>query len=144
MSEELVKDRIIPEAAQKRAPDWIQCIREKYALPVDWDFVVFTAKGEGLGEYFEVTGGVYKTPFKSCLRKGEINRRAPEPGTGCTVVLPRIEYKAWLEKWERDTGLCAPCSGSGFTLRSCGVSGTIYRKCSKCDGTGLPKKQEAA
>ena len=144
MNGELVANRTIPETAQKRPPDWIQCIREKYGLPADWNFVTSTAEGSGIAEYFKVTGGIYKTPFKSGPRKGEINRRKPEPGTECTVVLPRIEYRQWLEKWETDTSLCAPCSGAGFALHSFGVSGCTYRKCSKCGGTGLAKRQEAA
>jgi len=144
MSEELVKDRTIPEAAQDRLPTWIQCLREKYRLPADWDFKVSTAKGKGDGEYFEVTGGVYNATFKSGPRKGEVNFRKPEPGTECTVVLPRVEYRKWLEKWEIDTSLCAPCTGSGFVTHSFGASGTTYRKCSKCGGTGLAKRREAA
>ena len=144
MHDSLVKDRTIPEAAQNRMPSWIQCIREKYHFPADWDFKVCSAKGKVGGEYFEVTGAVYETEFKRGPRKGEINFQKPEPGTECTVVLPKIEYQEWLEKWELDTGFCSQCSGSGFTLASGGASGTFYRKCNKCGGSGRVAREVAA
>jgi hypothetical protein len=141
---ETFKERTIPTAAQDRLASWIRCAIETYSLHPDWEFCRSTAKGKGDSEYFEIEGGVYKTCFKRGPRKGEINYRAPEPGTGCTVVLPRKLYKQWLERWEREMGLCSACEGSGRTLASCGVSGTTYRTCSKCSGSGEAQASRSA
>ena len=52
------------------------------------------------------------------------------------VVITMDEVRQARIRWENETGLCSHCGGSGQQVKSTGISGTTYRECISCDGTG--------
>ena len=78
-----------------------------------------------------VTGGVPHTSGPEAKRwKGVPVSR---------VLVTDADVQAAIDAFEEETGKCAECSGYG--TRACGwsaESGTRYRPCEKCGGTGKP------
>lgn len=130
-------ERIIPDAVAKRPPTAEQHAKEMYALPADWQAWKWEVHGDRATGYLELTGGVYRHKLLRGPRKGETNYRKPEPNTEQTVALPYATQAAWRFQWERETGHCSYCEGTGQALWkwSAGV-GNAYAACIKCDGTG--------
>jgi DnaJ-class molecular chaperone len=52
------------------------------------------------------------------------------------VVITVDEVRQTRIRWENETGMCSHCGGSGQQVKSTGISGTTYRECISCDGTG--------
>lgn len=81
-------------------------------------------------------GGVYRTVLRSGKRKGRKNYSKPEPGTVHTIVISESDRLAFEAAWEAETGKCHQCTGTRVTIKSTGVSGTTWRTCRRCEGSG--------
>lgn len=85
-----------------------------------------------------LTGAVCPEVYKSGPRKGRTNYKAHDPKTKRMVALTTDSRRAFALAWEMETGRCSECQGRGETVASCGVSGTKYRECMACKGSGKP------
>ena len=106
--------------------------REKYGLPPDWEWFKIEAKGAGATGYHELVGAVSPR-----LLDGSRDFKNRDKSTEATVVLPYADHLAFLVAWERQTGKCHACYGTGHWF--CGWSadhGNKYRKCDRCGGAG--------
>jgi hypothetical protein len=57
-----------------------------------------------------------------------------------TVYISATDHERWQRNWERKTGKCAECQGSGRTWATLRVDKpTECRPCSRCAGSGKPK-----
>lgn len=68
-------------------------------------------------------------------RKGR--RSFVDKGRLTTIIVTRNEEDAVRAEYERETGHCSACLGSGREFAKWDhVTGTWFRTCKKCDGTG--------
>lgn len=115
--------------------------REKAGMPPTWLAYRWACMPPGHPEtlYYEVEGIVTTATYKSGPRKGRPNYDAGDQSTERTVIISAAEHAEYVARWERETGKCAACNGSGKEIASCGVDiETTYRPCRKCKGTGRP------
>lgn len=137
-----VVDRTVlaPKAERPKAPDWWLLIAQQRGVPEGWRWVsleVLDTKVPRAQAHNLITGAVYSTLLKSGPRKGEPNFKKPDPGTERRLVISFAELDAFCAQWERETGTCSKCIGSGEELaRYSSVDGSTYRTCSRCRGTG--------
>lgn len=92
-------------------------------------------------QVIKLTGAVAPL-FTRGPRKGEPNFKKSDPATRREVFLPVEEHKAWVEEWEKKTGLCSHCQGKG--QRPAGWSaetGSWFKSCGACGGSGSGKTQ---
>jgi len=68
--------------------------------------------------------------------KGTPNWKKRDKATDRQFVITMRDYDARKEQWERDTGKCFECYGSGQSFASTGRDGTKYRDCRRCNATG--------
>jgi hypothetical protein len=134
-----------PEAVRLRPPTTDQHARELYNLPASWEAYSWSAKGERDTGFIELNGGVFNKKIERGRNKGKTDFRSPEPGTSATLSLSHAAHKAWLARWEVETGHCAECLGTGLAWAGwCSVYGTSFRPCTKCGATGSSAKAEQA
>ena len=115
------------------APDFhAMTAREVHHLPDDWQPRIYESLDRNLG--FQLTGAVPIGFYSRGPRKGM--PKFPPKRDLQRVVITTAELDACKVKWERETGLCHCCGGSGETVRSVSASGTTYRACSACNGSG--------
>ena len=116
-----------------RAPD-IHALtaRRVHGLPADWQPRIYEALDRGLG--FALRGAVPIGTYSRGPRKGR--PKWPPLGQLQRVVITADEVRQERIRWENETGLCSYCGGSGQQVKSTGISGTTYRQCISCDGTG--------
>ena len=132
-----MNERIVPDVVAKRPPTSEQHAREFYGLPADWECYKWEVHGDKGTGYITLTGGVYRHKLLRGPRKGQTNYRKPEPGTEQTIALPYAAQAAWRVQWERETGHCSYCEGTGQALSGWRAkTGNSYVTCLKCDGTG--------
>ncbi len=67
--------------------------------------------------------------------KGQPNWSKRDKSTDRKIVITTRDYDERKRRWVLETGTCAECD-SGKTVASCGISGTTYRDCQTCNGTG--------
>jgi RecJ-like exonuclease len=60
--------------------------------------------------------------------KGRPNWRKMDQATERVVIITVAEHEAWKLEWERKTGNCAECVGTGITAWE--------RLCRRCGGSG--------
>lgn len=83
-----------------------------------------------------VTGACYSL-CTTGKRKGLPNWRKKWPDTERKVFLGNDEHDAFRLKWERDTGKCHRCGGTGQEERGWHYqTGTRFGTCARCSGTG--------
>lgn len=95
------------------------------------------------GQVNRLDGGVYPLNSKG-KNQGQPNWRNPEPGTRQTLYITPLEHSAWLLGWENRTGSCSRCfrhPGEEFESWN-HLTGTKYRTCGRCKGTGKAPAQE--
>lgn len=132
-----------PEVVENRMPSAEQHCRELYGFSKDWQVCAWHVKGDGAGKYLELTGGIYPETYKSGKRKGQTNYRKPQ--TESMVSLANMAHEAWLVQWERETGYCAACEGTGHERAGWNhIKGCCFRPCQKCDATGTAKQTAEA
>lgn len=110
-------------------------LRQEYSLPDGFEFWKWKCFPESGGEtiYVEFTGGVVP-PFKSGPRKGKPNYRN---ATGNRVFNVTVEQaRQWESDYERETGRCRVCRGSGEELKklNCITGEKVMRVCRRCNG----------
>jgi hypothetical protein len=127
-----VKERVRP-------PDfWNMMAREVYGMPEGWRWCKLQAVGPHDRRDLcvsMVTGAVFPNITKG-PNKGYFNWKKRDRDTEQTIPIPFRDYDAFVEAWEKKTGTCSSCGGSGETIASAGIRGTTYRKCVRCNGSG--------
>lgn len=140
------KDRNpVPEAARLRRPDETTFLVERHSLPAGWRVSAWEVKNDRTPqEFIEVKGAVYP-PITRGKRKGLPNYRKPEPGTEMRLSFTLEDITAWCAEWERETGLCSACEGTGHAWNGWHHErGNHFRVCSACDGSGQAPAARAA
>ena len=114
--------------------------RELVAMPPEWDAyeweVIGRESASTEAKLYRVVGAVAQLKTRGKY-KGHPNWDKLDRDTVKTAYFTPAEHEAWVLEWERKTGLCAECTGSG--QRSVGWSaagGKRYKPCSKCEATG--------
>lgn len=55
------------------------------------------------------------------------------------VYISQKEYAERMTAWEKKTGMCSRCAGTGEVFQSISVAdGIKYQQCPKCKGQGRP------
>lgn len=113
--------------------------REKSGYGETWhaySFECLPHNGSGLFKYFAIRGA--KTPLVTKgKRAGRPNWRQKDRSTDELIIITPEEHEHWLSRWRQATGKCSECVGEGRTVASFGGSGTTYRTCRICGGSGL-------
>lgn len=105
-------------------------VAEKFGLPDEWR-LCFISAGDGPPGWVTIQGAVWDT-LKSGKRKGRTNFKKPLTEIS-THWYEESAFDAWLLEWEKRTGLCHRCRGSGQETASVSVKdGVTYRPCSRC------------
>ena len=79
-----------------------------------------------------VTGAVCLVRYKSGPNKGELNWAKRDRATERTLIITFKDVDARERQWERDTGKCCRCAGSGKDP---------WGSCGRCRGSGIPSRQ---
>ena len=108
--------------------------RRVHGLPDEWQPRIYESIERGLGVM--LTGSVPLGFYTRGPRKGAPKFPPRRDMQRVIVTSAEIEQTRW--DWERETGWCHRCGG-GQTVKSIGISGTTYRNCPECDGTGAAK-----
>ena len=87
---------------------------------------------ERLGGGVVIKGGIPRLITRG-PRKGE---KTWDTQNSQTVVVSSEDIDREFHRFEAETGKCGECMGEGKTVASAGVSGTTYRECKVCKGTG--------
>lgn len=110
--------------------------KEKYGLPGNWRIYRWACQPPN-GKtvlFLELSGAV--APNK---KNGHPNWRKLEKPTECTITLTVKEHDEWKLEWEKRTGKCYECTGSGNVFAEWSAKdGTKYRQCPRCKGTKMP------
>ena len=126
-----------PAAVKERPPNYEQHVREMFGFAREWELVSWEVKGKGATEYLEIVGGVYRTIYTKGKNAGRINFSKPEPDTLATVALPTKAHDVWISNWEKDTGHCHRCFGTGQACTGWSAAeGSRFSPCKRCDATG--------
>jgi hypothetical protein len=112
---------------------YLAAARKKLNAPPEWEWYaleVLTPTDDTL-----VTGGIPNAGGRSRRWRGVEPQKC---------VVTRADVAAVNDEYERDTGLCCRCAGTGETLASASVDrGNTYRKCARCVGTGKTLTERA-
>jgi hypothetical protein len=111
--------------------------REKAGLPQEWrlyKWELFPKAGPDF-LYVQITGAVALTKYTKGPRKGRTNWS--QKSCQKTVILVRQEHEEWCREWERKTGKCQRCYGTGQSWAGWNhLTGDAWRDCRKCNATG--------
>lgn len=120
--------------------DWIiETARKVCGVPDGWRWHTSTVGVPGGKELpvgtFRVQGGIPQRFFTKGKRKGRPDWKC------CTearvVFFTREDITRVQQEWERETGKCAQCEGSGQEWAGYNVrTGDRFRKCLLCGGSG--------
>lgn len=120
-----------------RAADWGPDIRERVARKKLGDPADFKFYG------YEVIGDARDILMTGCvttklITRGERKGQPAYEGKPQRVVVTRGEIAAAAEAYEASTGKCSECLGDGLAFAAWShITGTTWRKCQKCSGSGL-------
>lgn len=106
--------------------------REKAGMPPEWHWFNMRCMPPSNEPviYFEITGAVapMKTRGKDAGRAH--NWRKLDKSTLRTVCITPKEHDDWKRAWEKKTGKCSECQGTGQIMAGWSkVYGTKYRPC---------------
>ena len=112
--------------------------KEKAGLPANWRIYQWSCFPKDGSEtiYVAVTGAVCEHKKMTGPHKGETNWKLLDKATEKTVNLPVAEHEQWKLEWEKKTGKCSRCTGTGEVMES--WNGTKMRACLKCKGARTP------
>ena len=114
-------------------PEWR--IHRWQRLPEDAHYGGFT--------HTAVTGAVCNAVFLRGPRKGPTNWSKRDPDTDRGVIISDVEHNAWLLAWEKQTGKCHECGGTGQEWAGWNhETGDRYRDCRRCKATGKAPADE--
>jgi hypothetical protein len=114
-------------------------VQEAEGVSEFWQWHSWSCTESAVPAGFERLIGCEAEPYKAGKRKGKPNWKKKIPGTEKTVFIKTADFKAFLLRWEQETGKCVNCFGTGQEWAGSGVRGTRYRDCRKCGATGKPK-----
>lgn len=139
----MANERTIPAAVEARRPGYEQIAREMLGMPPEWQVMRWEAKGKHPNYYGVLVTGAIPGVLTRGPRKGKPNWRKRTMEASVTIM-DAVE-KAWIAAWERDTGHCHECFGSGLRFSSWSASeGHTYVPCKRCNATGLATLQSEA
>lgn len=123
-------------------PDfWNMVARQKHGAPEGWVWRSLETLGDPRADSTDrqilIEGYVPNGVITKGPRKGQ---PGPEtPGTRLKFVCTDAERRATQAEWERSTGKCGDCGGSGvgYSCWSQARQETFIHPC-KCNGTGKP------
>lgn len=128
----LVQRVVLRDDAPPRPDQWNLTAHRVYGKPKEWAWCSLDAMDVPPG-FVKVTGAVPSGVVKSGARKG----RPKFPKELETIWMKHSDIAGVKADWERETGRCCECWGTGGTVVSASVSeGTRYRRCRKCGGSG--------
>lgn len=132
-----MEERVIPEAVQARSPGYETQAREALGMPPEWKIMRWEAKGDHPNYYGVLVTGAIPGPLKTRGKykgKPDWSKRTME----ASITITTEAEKAWISAWERDTGFCRRCEGTGQRFKSWNCdTGFHYEPCPRCDATGL-------
>ena len=115
--------------------------RRVHGLPDEWEPRIYKVLGDcrqTLG--YSLTGAVPVGAISRGPRKGR--PKWPPRWSWWEVIITPADLAAATAEWVAATGLCPRCGGEGRTVRSVSItSGTEYRTCQACGGTGKAPAQ---
>jgi hypothetical protein len=126
------------DEAHKAMPSWYNVVaRRKLGRGDDWLWfqLQVVKSGASYGSDTIVTGAVPVGFVTRGPNKGA--PKWPSVSESERVIVTAAEVRAAREAWERETGKCAECAGTG--QRNSGFSvkdGRTYRACEACAATG--------
>jgi hypothetical protein len=140
MAEETMQRPDVPNLVQRRPPTMDQFIIERFKLDPKWEHAGWKKEGmdpkTGDCKFILVTGAVYPEITRG-RRKGHTNYKKPEPGTFLSVSVIPDEMDQWMSSWEKETGYCSKCSGTGHAWSGWSAErGNRYTPCKHCSATG--------
>lgn len=113
--------------------DFYDIIAKERGVPADWRWFKIEAKGDGAHVVFLLTGAVPNGVISRGKYKGKPKY---DKSTQRELVITRAELDAAHDTWERETGKCYRCNGTGKVITSAHANGErTYRDCRRCDGT---------
>lgn len=111
-------------------------VRKKLGKP---EWLMFGWECVGDTDDVIVTGCVPVEKYSRGPRKGR--PKFIKPGDKCVVT--RTDELAAMSEYEKDTGKCSGCRGSGRQWAGWSLSeGSSYRECKRCKSTGLAPAKE--
>ncbi len=126
-------------ACEDGPPDFYNQIAVSRGCPAGWQWLSLDAVGaDRKTGGVVIKGGVFSSLLKSGKNKGKPNFAKADAGTAREILVTFADLDAFREQWERDSGKCYQCGGSGETVASSGVAGRTFTKCRRCRGTGRP------
>lgn len=112
-------------------------LKERYKLADEWVWHSFEVLDYPAMQFTKFQGGVYPYAKAKGKYKGRTDYKRPAHGSESTVILSEREFEPWLLEWERRTGKCWKCTGSGEVFASwSAASGTTYKPCRRCEASG--------
>ena len=115
---------------EKKMIDFMTICARKKLGNAEWQWCT----SERVEGGFLVTGGVPGV-YKSGKKKGRT--KWPKKSECDRIIVTLEDRDAAIVEYEKETGKCAWCEGSGKTLsRWSRDRGSEFRQCEKCDGTG--------
>lgn len=117
--------------------DFWQLICEERGVPLGWHWYSLEAIGDSRERGgVLVKGAICTTLYKSGVRKGQKNWTKRDRSTDREFLVTFREHDDFIARWERTTGMCSLCYGTGKRVGRVGVDGRDYRDCYKCNATG--------
>jgi hypothetical protein len=123
-----------PKLERQGPPDFLSMhARKLLSMPEEWaTFRVEVKPGAGQ-DYFEVTGAVCTATFTSGKRKGQKDWKKRDKATERPILIPEREHRAFVEAWEKASGLCSKCGDTGEEFEGWSLEkGCTYRPCTRC------------
>ncbi len=126
---------------EPRRPEfWVEVAKRKVGDP-KWEW--FSSERIGDGDFL-MEGGEPRTISKG-PRKGHRTWKHLAPHEKKKVVVTQAEIQQAEADYERDTGKCNVCGGSGQEWRGWSRdNGDRFRPCLRCDATGAAPKDSSA
>lgn len=107
-------------------------------LSPEWEPYLYEVIGDHRdrnASLIKITGAVAPLVSRGPNR-GRRNWRRMQRDTVREFFFTADDHDLFVDEWERTTDRCKRCFGYGKEVQSVGVSGTTYRKCRRCHGTG--------
>jgi hypothetical protein len=118
-----------------------ECARDRLGEKPEWKLYLYEVKDSPHGEYYELTGAI-APPVTKGPRKGLPNWRKMDKATVKTVQLTIKEYEQYAADWEKRTGSCRDCFGSGKRFVGWSAeTGNRFQPCDRCDRGKQPQTE---